>query len=105
MKGNFYILNKEIIHIVLMQSQNSNKLCYLSGPKSFRSINEQNIANIVKNVTLLSIAPPIYSKTFKGSKASFRYLYCPKVEKNHFSKSPRQNISKLGLNNAHMISL
>ena len=57
---------------------------------SNRSEVEMNnkVANIVKNVALQSIAPPIYSKTFERSSDSFWYLYCPKVEKNHFSKSP-----------------
>ena len=59
----------------------------------------------VKNVSIQSTAPPIYSKTFLRFLCQFQYLYDPKVEKNHFSKSPHQNISKLGLNNAHMISL
>ena len=65
----------------------------------------KNVAKTVKNVTIQSTAPPIYSKTFLRFLCQFQYLYDPKVEKNNFSKSPHQNISKLGLNNAHMISL
>ena len=65
----------------------------------------KNVAKTVKNVPIQSTAPPIYSKTFLRFLCQFQYLYDPKVEKNHFSKSPHQNISKLGLNNAHMISL
>ena len=51
------------------------------------------------------MTPPIFFFTFSNSFIDKRYLSDPKVEKNNFSKSPSQNISKLGLNNAHMIIL
>ena len=65
----------------------------------------KNDAKTFKNVSIQSTAPPIYSKKNLRFLFQFQYLYDSKVEKNHFSKSPHQNISKLGLNNAHMISL
>ena len=67
-----------------------------------------NLTDFYENVliwNILFIAPSVSFPLFKHTFWSKRYFYNPKLQKNHFSKSPRQNISKLGPNNAHMTSL